>query len=1441
MPRKFLGIASVCYYLTLAALLLLSQLSPSIAGTFCDPQTTYLVDIGYEFLAADCIPEGMTDTTPLNRYIATYVTCSNSVVSYSNAEGDWSNISPADLTNLFKNAGYRVFRNKEGSHVVVLQSSYTGLIGGKAYENDMGNYTGGNIYTDIFKEAFVPQISAPNCQGDEFNRSSVSQPPVSQPTVCQTPVEINSGSTVNLGTGRLSHNQQIFSVNSGMPLALEVSLNYRSSIPTAPSTIGNGWSHSYEMSLQNGAQNSKVFWYQGTRRIYINYKNAYYAPRGDFSTLVLNGNGTWTITEPDGLKRNFDSSGVITSLSDRYGNILTFNYSNTKLSNVTDPSARSVSFGYDPSGKLITITDPNNKGYTLNYPPPSGKLDTLTLPGGDYWRYTYNASNGLLESKTDPGQFTTTYVYPGQKVTTATDPNQKPRLFAYSSDTVLSGKIPDAYTFSTLPEKSFTLTDKNNNEWLFKYDNLIENIRSKTDPLGNTISYTYYPNGLTKSVTNPPLNGISYTTFYTYDAMGNVTGETEPLNLVGDFDKLDPSTVGDPATDIHIMNKLVFSYAYDLTNLNPAFKNLITRIDDKRGPNTLTTTYSYTTDANGHLVTTVTDPTKATTVTRYYSNGKIKDITDANQSGANPKQTIYSYYEDTQQNRDSKIVGFLKTIVTPDGVTTSYFDPNGVNVAYDANGNNIWYAIIDKDGVLRKTVVSTYDDRNRLHTVTTQASGQPDIVSTYGYDPNDNVNSVKDAEQKETKYLFDFNSQTNKITDARLKDTNLIYNGTNCSSCSNGADKLTSVKDANQHSTNYSYDKAGRLEYETDPVGKKYHYTYHPNGKLDKKYNATSGTDILQVTYSYNSRGQITGKIYADGSTPNAAYGYDSNGRLQTASNSNISYTFGNYTGGSYKGRLKSVKDNTHNRTVSYDQYDKLGLRQQVTYSGPTGSRSISYQYDDANRPWIITAAGKVFTYLYDKLGRRDTISYPNGITVKHDYDNLDRLKALTHSTASSKVTYANYSGFDKTGSRLNKITSNGTESYHYDDTYRLTQTDSLKGSEKYTYDDVGNRMEGPGPKESLPLVTYAYDDANRMTHGRQLGYTYDDAGNQITRTIPNAPDKGWTLTWDMENRLTQVYIFRKVNNIVVESRTIDFKYDPFDRRLEKKVSTFIDNVSKVVGTWQFLYDGINIAAEYFTDSGGTTTTYYVHGPGMDEHLAMERGGTYYYFHADGLGSITAITDGTATPVQTYSYDSFGVPKQTKPFRNSFMYAGKAYDLETGLTEMGARYYDPREGQFVQKDPISYYGGINMFSYVQNNPIGWTDPTGLYIGQYPPAPPGYNPSSWTPSMFDDGTSFLRDPNGNKWLPHPEDRTHWRHWDKQGPDGKDDGRWPPDSKKPWQNQKKPKKDQCPTDPSGDAPEFQFPMAFMPIDPVIPSVKIPMRFPVKIPIRILIPAW
>jgi hypothetical protein len=113
-------------------------------------------------------------------------------------------------------------------------------------------------------------------------------------------------------------------------------------------------------------------------------------------------------------------------------------------------------------------------------------------------------------------------------------------------------------------------------------------------------------------------------------------------------------------------------------------------------------------------------------------------------------------------------------------------------------------------------------------------------------------------------------------------------------------------------------------------------------------------------------------------------------------------------------------------------------------------------------------------------------------------------------------------------------------------------------------------------------------------------------------------------------------------------------------------------------------------------------------------------------------------------------------------------------------------------------------------------------------GTFPPVPPGYDPNSWKQGKWpNDGPYWLEDPDGRKYTVHPEDDRHWRHWDIQDSDGDDQGRWPPNSKKPWSTQKrKPNFDQSLSDPNGDAPPWS-PDPFVPVvpQPILPTVPIP----------------
>jgi len=166
----------------------------------------------------------------------------------------------------------------------------------------------------------------------------------------------------------------------------------------------------------------------------------------------------------------------------------------------------------------------------------------------------------------------------------------------------------------------------------------------------------------------------------------------------------------------------------------------------------------------------------------------------------------------------------------------------------------------------------------------------------------------------------------------------------------------------------------------------------------------------------------------------------------------------------------------------------------------------------------------------------------------------------------------------------------------------------------------------------------------------------------------------------------------------------VSFKYDPFGRRIEKSSSS---------GTSVYAYDGSDIVEE--TNSSGAVVARYAQGQNIDEPLAMLRAGTTSYYHADGLGSVTSLSNSAGALAQTYGYDSFGKQlSSTGSLTNPFQYAGREFDAETSLYFNRARYYDPAAGRFLGEDPLGFGGdGVNFYAYVGNGPTGFTDLFGL--------------------------------------------------------------------------------------------------------------------------------
>ena len=181
-------------------------------------------------------------------------------------------------------------------------------------------------------------------------------------------------------------------------------------------------------------------------------------------------------------------------------------------------------------------------------------------------------------------------------------------------------------------------------------------------------------------------------------------------------------------------------------------------------------------------------------------------------------------------------------------------------------------------------------------------------------------------------------------------------------------------------------------------------------------------------------------------------------------------------------------------------------------------------------------------------------------------------------------------------------------------------------------------------------------------------------------------------IEWNAENQLIEV--------LENETTVATFEYDPLGRRVEKVVGPT---------TTTYTYGREDILRQ----TAGATTTYYVHGPGIDEPLAKEVTGTLAYHHTDAPGSVLKVTDSAGDATHEYRYDGFGRIEAGSTV-GAYSFTGREWDSEIGLHYFRARFYDPELGRFISEDPIGLWGGdINFYAYVGNDPVNRADPSGL--------------------------------------------------------------------------------------------------------------------------------
>jgi RHS repeat-associated protein len=424
------------------------------------------------------------------------------------------------------------------------------------------------------------------------------------------------------------------------------------------------------------------------------------------------------------------------------------------------------------------------------------------------------------------------------------------------------------------------------------------------------------------------------------------------------------------------------------------------------------------------------------------------------------------------------------------------------------------------------------------------------------------------------------------------------------------------------------------------------------------------------VQYTYDPAGRMT---QVQDPTGTYSFTYDNMGRLTSTT---TAYTF----------------LTARNFTVQYT-YDAASNRKTMT---DPESGGYVYSYDALNRLSNIQDFQQLnYGFTYDNLSRRKTLTRPNSITTSYSYDEMSHLLSILHKNAGGTTLDGATYTYDNAGNRKTRTPKpTGTAlTYTYDNIYQLqTVKQGATTKESYTDDLVGNRLS------SLGVSPYTYNSSNWLTSIPGTTYNYDNNGSLTSKS------DGTTYNWDFENRLTQVVL-------PGTGGTVTFKYDPMGRRIQKAFTQ-----GATTTTTNYVYDGANSIEE--VDANGAVVARYTQGLGIDEPLAELRSSTTSYYDADGLGSITSLSNTTGALANTYSYDSFGkLTASTGTIVNPFQYTARDYDAETGLRYYRARFYDQNIGRFFSEDPSEREGtgpDVNLYAYVQNRPTNYVDPYGLY-------------------------------------------------------------------------------------------------------------------------------
>jgi RHS repeat-associated protein len=285
----------------------------------------------------------------------------------------------------------------------------------------------------------------------------------------------------------------------------------------------------------------------------------------------------------------------------------------------------------------------------------------------------------------------------------------------------------------------------------------------------------------------------------------------------------------------------------------------------------------------------------------------------------------------------------------------------------------------------------------------------------------------------------------------------------------------------------------------------------------------------------------------------------------------------------------------------------------------------------------------------------------------------------------------------------VNKLDSTRSTAFSYDLLNRITQanttntTSSNCWGEKYTLDNWGNLTNVAGVSSMGSCWTETLNAAPANNLNQLNGYCHDAAGNfLLLGTCPTGSSTP-TYSYDPENRLNSTAGYT-------------YYYDADGVRMEK--------LSGSTGTMYWAGPGGEYLTE--TDLSGNINEEYIFFNGARIARVDRPSGTVHYYFSNHLGSHAVVTSAAGACEQDIEYYPYGgvVADHCPNVAQHYKFTGKERDTESGLDNFGARYYGSSMERMMSPDPV---GGslanpqtLNKYAYVMNNPLRYSDPTGLY-------------------------------------------------------------------------------------------------------------------------------